>query len=399
MLLRCVDTDRFVLPDGQPLTALQLAAQLGRTAAAQPGRRGTSEALHLLLPAARCLVTTVPVAPHEIKLLHKTLPWMLEERLLEPVEQVHVASGPVQSGSAAVSALDGAWLKQVLDTLSAAGLQPRSARADVLVLPWQQGQWTVFLAADDKAPALVRHGAHAGFACARSNLRLALQLLLNESAEPPAQFHVYAEPGVDVNAAEAFPDLLQARLELKRQSWWQSVQAERLPVCDLLQGRFAPPLPWADWWRQWRAVAALLVALLVSDLVAVTLHTGRLQRQTLAGEAELVRLYRSVQPDGVVVDPRAQLEQVVAALGGSTSPGFLTLLTRMAPALAASPDAVVQSLEYSASTGDLHLQVVTAGFAAAESLRVRLQGAGLEAELLGSSSDGAQSRTRLRVGS
>jgi hypothetical protein len=44
------------------------------------------------------------------------------------------------------------------------------------------------------------------------------------------------------------------------------------------------------------------------------------------------------------------------------------------------------------------LVIVSDSFAAAEMLRAELQRLGLDAELLGSSSEGARNRSRLRIG-
>lgn len=393
MLLRCLESGRFALSEGPPLTAPELAARLRTTLAAQ----GSPADLHLLLPAARCLVTTLPVAKHEVRLLAKTLPWTLEERLLEPAEQMHVAHGPVVNGLAPATAINAAWLQQVLAALAAAGLKAQAASSELLLLPWQAGHWSVFIPTDAGAPVLVRHGAHAGFACARANLRTALQLLLNESHEAPRQLVLITEAAAAVDTSVVVPVLLQSRLALQRQSFAQLLHTPPLLACNFLQGRFAPPLPLAAWWRQWRLAAALLAGLLVTDLALSGYESVRLQREAERSEAELLSLYRSVQPDGLIVDPRLQLEQALAALGGGQT-GLLSLLTRMAPALQAAPDALVQNLEYDSSSGEVQVQILTADFAAAENLRSRLQQLGLQAELLGSSSDGAGSRTRLRVG-
>jgi type II secretion system protein L len=395
VLLRCVEPGRYVVDgerDAPPLTAVEVAARLR-------GRLTPQNApdLHVLLPAARCLVTTLPVAKHEQKHLHSTLPWTLEERLLEPAEQMHCAHGPVVAGVASVAAINAAWLQQVLDDLRAAGLQPQSACSELFLLPWQAGLWSVYLPAASDAPVLVRHGAHAGFACARSNLHTALQLLLNEHGEAPRQVVVLAEAATQIDNAALFPVLLQARLVPQRQSAAQLMGAMTLPDCNLLQGRFAPALPWAAWWRQWRVAAALFAGLLLTDLALSAYQAFRLNRAAAGHEAAVIELYRSVQPDGVVVDPRLQLEQALAAVGAAGQEGFLSLLSRMAPALQATPDARVQNIEYDGTSGDLQLQVLTTDLAA-ENLRAQLRQQGLEAELLGSSNDSAGNRTRLRVG-
>jgi general secretion pathway protein L len=398
VLLRCLESGLFIpcdAPSGSaPLSAHELAQRLRGTFAADK-----QPALHLLLPAARCLVTSVPVAPHERKHLEKTLPWTLEDTLLEPVELVHVAHGPVTQGRAPVSAISTAWLQECIAALRTAGLQPQSASSELFLLPWEGGQWTVALPAAGEAAgiALVRHGEHAGFACAEANLATALQLLLNEQDDAPQQVLVITE-NEDAMDAARFPVLLQSRLAVQRQDLAQRAASTRLPSCNLLQGAFAPPLPWARWWREWRVAAVLLVGLLVSDLALTSYETLQIERAAARNEADILELYRSVQPDGRVVDARLQLEQALAAVGAAGQDGFLALLGRMAPALQSSPAARVQNLEYDASSGDLQLQVLTRDYADAESLRAQLQQAGLQAELLGSSRDGNGNRTRLRVG-
>ncbi len=389
MLLRLLDSGRYAL-GGDSLTAREVFTRT-RNKLENP------RSLQLLLPAARCLVTTMPVAKQEARHLAKTLPWTLEERVLEPVEQLHVAHGPARDGSACVSAVNADWLRQVLADLNAAGLEPGFACSELFVLPWQAGQWTVFVPAAD-SPALVRHGAHAGFACARENLHTALQLLLNEHDEQPQRVVVIAEPTATVDSATLFPVMVQARLNLHRQTLEQLLQGASLPDCNLLQGRFAPSLPWAQWWRQWRVAAVLLAGLLLSDLALSAYDSWRLNGEAERMEAEILAMFRTVQPGAAAVDPRLQLEQALAATSASGGDGFLGLLSRMAPALQATPDARVQNLEFDGGSGELQLQLLTSDYAAAETLRVQLQQLGLRAELLGSNRVGNGSLTRLRVG-
>lgn len=396
MLLRCLESGDFIACDAPRTETAASAAGLAERL------RGTLSAdrmpdLHLLLPAARCLVMSVPVAPHEYRHLAKTLPWTLEDQLLEPVEQVHVAHGAAVAGSAPVSAVSAPWLQQRIDALHAAGLRPHSASSEIFLLPWDAEQWTVWLAAGDADTAIVRYDAHAGFACSRANLATALQLLLNERGEAPRQLLVVGDD-VEQLDASLFPVLLQARLAVQQRSLAQLAAAARVPRCNLLQGRFAPPLPWTRWWREWRVAAALLLGLLLTDLAMTAYDTLRLERVAAAGEDAILALYRTVQPDGVVVDARLQLEQALAAVGAAGHDGFLALLGRMAPALQAVPAAHVQNLDYDGNSGDLQLQVLTNDYADAERLRAQLQQLGLEAELLGSSRDADGSRTRLRVG-
>ena len=111
---------------------------------------------------------------------------------------------------------------------------------------------------------------------------------------------------------------------------------------------------------------------------------------------ETVALYRQAQPQGELVDPVLQLQQLVSASGGSEQ-RLLPLLSRMAPVLATEPGSTVEALDFDAATGELQVELRSSGLSVIESLRSKLQAAGLVAELVGSSSEGNTNRSRLRV--
>jgi general secretion pathway protein L len=286
----------------------------------------------------------------------------------------------------------------VLAELSAAGIHPATVVPEILLLPWQKGQLSLFIENQTGAEArcLIRFGECEGMACSLQNLQFVLQVLLNETAEAPENIVLFAHAETAAIVRQQLPPLLQSRVTLQPLLAWQTLATSNVDL-NLLQGAFAPRLPWHHWWRQWRLVAMLLVGLLITDVVATTLQAAKVRQATAAIDEQIVDLFRSVQPDAAIVDPRLQLERAVTALGGRTHEGLTELLDRMAPALEASPAIQVQNLDYNSSTGELQLVIVSEGFAAAEALRAGLQSLGLEAELLGSSSEGTSSRSRLRV--
>ena len=137
--------------------------------------------------------------------------------------------------------------------------------------------------------------------------------------------------------------------------------------------------------------------LFVSDFTATRIETGRLQGMLESVQAEVSTEFNQAMPGATVVDPLLQLQRSVAALEGSDREGLLTLLTRMAPVLAL-PEGSIQTLSYNGVTGELQLVLLTDGFASAERFRSGLEALGLQAELLGSTSDANGNRARLRVG-
>lgn|GEM_PF-663429 len=406
MLLRCLDINSFELPDGRVMDVIALGHELSQSASGQ--QRPTTmrkipatDVLTLVIPAQFCLATSVAVTKHEAPLLASTLPWTLEDRLIESPETLHFATGQINQGKAHVTVVSLSWMTELQAALGSANISPTAVVSEFSLLPWQEGQWTLLLEQDvgKAVRCVLRAGEYQGFVCVLSNLHFSLQLFLNENPQTPSDLVIYAVAELAQNVQQHLPALLQTKYTVLHQTWWQTIQPaiSKQSVSNLLQGKFAPRFPWQHWWQQWRLVASLVLGLLVTDVVATVWQTKNVQQATAANDAGIVELFRSVQPDAVMVDPQLQLERAVAALGGNQHPRLTTLLQRMAPALEKMSATEIQSLDYNHNTGELQLVIVTDGFAAAEALRASLQALGLQTDLLGSSSEGSRSRSRLRV--
>lgn len=384
MLLRCLESGAYQTLNGQTLDDSQVLAL---------SSAGTSQTLVLVIPAQLCHFTAISFAEHERQHINRALPWRLEEHLLAPVETLHVAFTPVQNGYSAVTAIDQQYLQSLLTSAQAAGLVVRAVISEAELVPWFEHTWSVF-AQGAAEHCILRYGPHQALVCQRSNLQLALQALADEQLELPHTINVFCEPDKLTVLMQQVPDHMQALVQIKKPELLQTAPAT---CCNLLQGAFAAPLPWGKWWQQWRMVAALLLALLLGDLTFTGLRAYQLQAELLALATELENTVQTVLPGAVLVDPMLQLRRAVSASGGGNNAGFLALLNRMTPVLASTGDAMVESMDYNAASGELQLLIQTGSFTTVEALRAGLQALGLSAELLGSSSDGARSRSRLRV--
>ena len=383
MLLRCVNATHFHLPDGRVLGGDHLAAEL------------PAGACTVLLPASLASITEVAVGVGEAALLRKTLPWRLEESLLSTPETLHFAHSDVSAGRAAVTLVDKAALQLLRTTLMAVGLSPTAIYAELSLVPWQPRQWSVWVQPDSDE-LLVRHGWHRGFACTTNNLAATLTLLQNEQQQWPEQIVVYAAREQAAAIQATLPGPLQSLAVVRKQpAWDELVKAQAIP-CNVLQGSFAPPLPWQRWCREWRLAAGLVIALVLSDGIFTAASTRQLRAQQEEMEAQIVSLYRQAQPQGQLVDPVLQLQELLSRNGGNRQ-RLLPLLSRMAQVLATEPGSTVEALDFDTATGELQLELRSASLTGIESLRSKLQSVGLVAELVGSSSEGNTSRARLRV--
>lgn len=384
MLLRCVDPHNFLAPDGRLLSADEVAV----LAAAAP--------CTVLLPATFSSITSLAVGAGEAALLRKTLPWRLEESLLSAPETLHFAHSAVSEGRVAVTLVDSSALQQLRSNLAAAGAVPTEIHAELSLLPWQPRHWSVWADPYRSNEVLVRHGWHQGFACTPGNLAAALNLLQNEQQSWPEQIVFYGSREQAAAVQAELPAPLQNLLAVRKQPAWEELLAAQTVPCNVLQGSFAPPPPWQRWRREWRLAAGLLVALLLTDGIVTAASTWHLRSTQADLEQQIIALYRQVQPAGALVDPALQLAQLVSLAGGNQQ-HLLPLLSRMAPVLASEPASQVEALDFDALSGELQLELRSNGISGIESLRSKLQAAGLLAEMVGSTSEGGSSRARLRV--
>ena len=368
----------------EPVSAAELRARL----AARREHR-----VILAVPGADTRLLELPVAREERRHLDTSLPFMLEESLSEDIETLHFARQSLEAGryAVAVSAQNAMqrWRAALGDLWDKLPWVP-----EPLLLPWDRGAWTLVCAADN---ALLRYGRAVGTRLEYPLLGPLLEGLLER--ETPARVLVYGDD--ETRDRARLPAALRERCEWRQGGLGAALRRadDSAPLLDLRQGAYAPRLPYARWWRQTRALAALLLAALLLHALALWMDLRRLQRQDVALRGEIQALYREVNPRGAVVDAERQLRRQVAALrGGEVGTSFSALLAPLGEAVAAGSGVLLASLNYSQRSGELRLNLLAPDFAAVETLRQRLVEAGLEASLETSSRSGERVRARLRVG-
>ena len=372
------------------------AAQAEPVSAAEVRARLAARREHrviLAVPGADTRLLELPVAREERRHLDTSLPFMLEESLSEDIDTLHFARQSLEAGryAVAVSAQNAMqrWRAALGDLWDKLPWVP-----EPLLLPWDRGVWTLVCAADN---ALLRYGRAAGTRLEYPLLGPLLEGLLER--ETPERVLVYGDD--ETRDRARLPAALRERCEWRQGGLGAALRRADAgaPLLDLRQGAYAPRLPYARWWRQTRALAALLLAALLLHALALWMDLRRLQRQDVALRGEIQALYREVNPRGAVVDAERQLRRQLAALrGGEVGASFSALLAPLGEAVAAGSGVLLASLNYSQRSGELRLNLLAPDFAAVETLRQRLVEAGLEASLETSSRSGERVRARLRVG-
>lgn len=347
----------------------------------------------LCWPAERVVLRDVPFAPGERKLLRQTVPYTLEDELAGDVDALHFALAQPGATEVTVAVADRDELAQALEALTGAGLNVKQAQPEQLLLPWRENRWTLVA---EPGRWLLRTGKLQGFAMERDAVGVALELILAEAVALPEAIDVYLVDASEDELFRALPEVLASLVSIEAATVSPAPYGEG--ELDLLQGPFARTIAWRKIWRQWRLPVIGFAAVLGLQFAYAALDYNRLQEQNVELRREIEAAYRQVIPQGVLNEPVLQLQRRVRALEGSGGGGLLLLMSQVGDALTSVEGTELENVSYSERQNEMRITILAPRFADVESLREKLQQNGLQAELAGTSTDGDQTRARLRIG-
>ncbi len=330
----------------------------------------------LIVPALAVLLTEVAIPSRSQQRLLQALPFALEEQLSQDIEQMHFAllgSEAAQQQVAVVQRSEMArWLAQAADR----GIEPYKVIPELLLLPWQVGQWSLVVAGEE---LWLRTGRCSGSLLPLAHARLLLEEFIGALPEEqrPQQLQIYGE----LAESESLP------LEVVSQPLpsgglmallAEGVVRQSLPQRDLQQGEFARQSSWGRYLEPWRSAAGVAVVLLLASLVEVALEQQRLSQQAEQLTQQIEQIYRSVFPEAKkVVNPRLQMERKLAELKKPQQQADLILLMQRAlPLIAASPKSQVMVLRY--KQGSLEIDLNLADLPALDRLKQQMAAQQLE---------------------
>lgn len=348
------------------------------------------------VPGADVRLLRLGFTAEEKKHIGKSLPFMLEERVAEDIEQLHFSSvtlGKLELGVALCStAKMRAWQDALADFPGIRLWLP-----EPLLLPWRSGEWCIVLEGDE---AIVRFDECGGFTVERDLLPA---MLAGVQAGQPKPGAVIIYGGDQAADSALVPDDLQENVQWRRGNLYSALLLGDTPgsSLNLLQGSFAHRLPLARWWREWRAVAAIFALAFCLQWVATYSDYRNLERENLALRSAVEASYRQVNPKGNAPKPESQLQRQLAAMRGSgDASGFVHLMEQVGAVIAGNKGTTIDTINYNFSNrgGEMRMNILAADFEAVERVRADINSAGLEAVMESSSAQGDKVRARLRVG-
>ena len=315
-----------------------------------------------VVPGLNVWLGNVISPPMNQSTLEKAVPFLLEEQLSCPVEELHFSLGKQRKdGTLPVVVLARTLLTRWLDELRKVGIQPQVLVCEPLLLPWKPRSWTLLLA---PARVVVRTGWDSGFALDPDHLEPLLALALRSNGqEKPEQLYVldncigyvhrdFSELGIPVQVKKITGDPL-------------SVFAENFkvgPVLNLLQGEYAPRDWWCGGWQYFRLTAFLLVGWLLFRGGYSLREVDHLLKETQDLDSRIEIQFRKAFPDiHRVVDPQAQMSHQLQIIRrghrSESEDGFLLLMAHAGAVLQTVSGVTLKRVRFQDKKLDLFLSV------------------------------------------
>jgi len=376
---------------------------------AQATAMATGRRVVVILPASEVLATDSDAPAKGAAKLAQVIPYALEERVADEIENLHFAIGErdAASGRVPVVVIARARIDARMAELRAAGLNPQAIYSEATLLPAMPGQMIALLDGDSltiraaDAPPLVMPALSIADAF---EIALASQTSAVAGLEPaPLGLLLYAghdEWEAHQQAVDAFRDRFTGVKVQLLPSGPLSVLAPAAAGADavnLLQGALAVSSPLEQGWRAWRVAAVLAAALLCLHLGARGFELNRLHKSEAALDASIQDAFRAAMPGQQnATNARRRVAQRLDAIrsggGGGT---LLPVLSAIANARNSVPDAKIEGLNFREGTVDL--RIIAPSAASVDAIGQQLRAAAWDADIKEIGASGESYRGRLQV--
>ncbi len=369
---------------------------------------GTSRRVVAILPAHETLVTECDVPARSAAKLATVVPYALEERVADEIENLHVAIGErdATTGRVPVVVIERQRIEARLAELRAAGLNPVAIYSEASLLPAMPGQLIALLYGDSitlrsaDSPPLVLPALSITDAF---ELALATQM----SAVPGLEA---AAPGLLVYAGHDEWQAHQDTVDQLRDRF-TGVKVQLLPdgplsvlaqaaasgeALNLLQGTLAVTSPMEFTWRAWRVAAVLAGVLLVLHVGVRYFELTRLKKTEAELQANIEDAFRAAMPgqqNATNARSRvaARLEELRSGGGGNLLPGLVAI----GQARGAAPDVTIEGITF--REGVIEMRVIAADTTSIDAIGQQLRAANWSAKLSSVTAAGEGSRGSLQI--
>lgn len=381
-----------------------ISGELAQAVPLSAGRRVVA-----IVPASEVLAADSEAPAKSAAKLAQVIPFALEERVADEVENLHFALGTrdANTGRVPVMVVARARIDGWLAELRAAGLNPQAIYSEASLVPAMPGQLIVLLDGDTitlrpaDGPALVMPVLSLGDAF---EMALAAQVSQVAGLEPPPL-------GLLVYAGHDEWQAHQHQIDALRDRF-TGVKVQLLPsgtlsmlapaaasgdAINLLQGALAQASPLQQDWKSWRIAAVLAASLLCLHLGARFFELSRLRKAEAALDSSIQGAFRAAMPGQQnPVNARRRVEVRLAQIrGGGGGGALLPALLAIANARSAAPTTTIEGITF--RDGGVELRMTAPDAASLDAISQQLRAASWQADIKGLSAAGDSYRGSLQL--
>ena len=404
ILLREGDTPQWLVcnDDGQVIVN-PVSGELAQATAMSAGRR-----VVVIVPAAEALATDSDAPAKSAAKLAQVVPFALEERVADEVENLHFAIGERSEAGARIPVVVvareriDAWIAQ----LQAAGLAPTAIYSAATLLPSMPGQMIALLDGDT---ITLRVGESLPLVLPALSITDAFEMAL--ATQAPTVAGLEAAPlGLLLYAGHDEWHAHQSEIDALRERF-TGVKVQLLPggsisvlapaaaagdAVNLLQGALATSVPGEVRWRSWRIAAVLAGALVLLHIGARYFELTRLQKNETALDTSIEEAFRIAMPGQQnATNARRRVEQRLAEVRSGSGGALLPALSALATARNAAPAATIEGITF--RDGNIQLRISAPDAASLDAIGQQLRAAKWQADILGGSANGDSYRGSMQI--
>lgn len=217
-----------------------------------------AQSMRLWVPSERITMHLIDVPNAPERKWPELIPWMLEDRILQPVEEMHfVIAGRVGDKQLQILAVSQRDMQDWQRIAANAGVAATAMVPDFLALPWEPGRISIGWR---EGVCLVRHSAEAGFAAAPTSAWAMIDSLISAAEITPRLSISIPDSNLVPSHLQAMADINDSEID------WQFSPIPPSP--NLMTGVFKPQLQrnQSSGWLPVFGLAALSLLLLFAYL-------------------------------------------------------------------------------------------------------------------------------------
>lgn len=257
------------------------------------------------------LVSTAKISLHRTKIptrslqkLRQALPFSLEERFIENVEELHFALGKKdKENNVMVAVIPRLLIKQILATFQKKNLRPTILMPDVLAIPYPVDGWAILYL---NGLALVRTGLQSGFAIEIELLPTLLEMILNENTKNLPKI-IWLYQSTFWKGELNFPNIIEKTYP-EQTLGFLAKNIEKSNIINLLQGEYQQQSPFQPYIKSLILTGTLVFSLGIIQVIAMFDELESLRQITNNLSQEIETLYKRSFPESKkIINPRAQM--------------------------------------------------------------------------------------------